>query len=141
MLDSNVVSIGRSFGYMSYTLQNVDLSKTSVQELPSYFWHDSVSASTDVEMTLTLPNTLTMIRYDAVSNPRIKKLTIPANVSVIENDALSLPNVTEITFLNTGTFSEVGIFGSINRNCVIRGRKGSSAENIAKRYVLKFQAI
>lgn len=141
VLDSNVVSIGRSFGYMAYTLQNVDLSKTSVQELPPYFWHDSVSASTDVEMTLTLPNTLTTIRYDSISNPHIKKLTIPANVSVIENDALSLPNVTELTFLNTGTFSEVGIFGSINRNCVIKGRKGSSAENIAKRYVLKFQAI
>ena len=138
-LPSTVTEINLGLAYNNSPLVKMDLSQTKVTVLPQFTWLNS--ANDGVDRTLLLPNTLTRIQYNSIRIVSAKSLEIPASVTTIESAAIGLDNAEEIIFRNRGKFTSNSIFWTISSRCVVRGYPGSSAEDIALQYTLKFEAL
>ena len=136
ILPPTVNSLKSSLVYWNQEVEIVDLSNTSIADLPEY----SFTADSDNDHKILLPDTLISMRIRCIIG-RFSTLTIPKSVNLIENAAFSLGYTLEIIFLNPGKFTANSIFGSISRSCVIKGYRGSTAEDIAKQYTLMFEPL
>ena len=115
----------------------LDYSQTKITTLSSY----TVGGMLD-GFQVKLPDTLKAIAGSAAIFSRtMKSLEIPANVTSIVPASLYLHNLEELTFWNPNKFTSNNIFGQISPRCVIRGYKGSSAEDVARQYTLRFEAL
>lgn len=137
ILPSTVNSLKSSLVYWNLDVEIVDLSNTSITDLPNYSF---TTASDQDDHKILLPDTLIRMGTWCIMG-RFSTLTIPKSVNLIENAALSLPRTLEIIFLNPGKFNASSIFQVINKLCVIKGYRGSTAEDIAKQYTLMFEPL
>ena len=147
-LPASVREIGYGLSYAhNGNIRVLDLSKTGIEYFTSYMWYDvSRNGVTDVK-ELIFPTAQLSIATRCIELHNISTFEVPANVYYISPNAIILPYVTRITFHNRGMFTTINnvtnnsIFGAINRSCVISGYKGSSAEDIANAYTLRFEPL
>ena len=116
--------------------RTLDFSKTQLTVFPTYG-----AASGLEDVTVLLPPSLTSISTAAIYCRYMKTLTIPENVAYISPSAFYLSSLQEMIFLNPGKFRATSIFAVISRSCVIKGYRGSTAEDIAKQYTLMFEPL
>ena len=150
-LPATVNTIGYGFAYNTDSLQNLNLSRTSITRLPAYTWW-SVAGDTQPR-SLTLPASLTVIKKEAIYLDNITSVTIPASVTTIESGSIGLVTAESITFEDRGYLNSNGtkvfnlttyknIFATIDRRCVIRGYgEDSPAKAIADEYSLQFDNL
>lgn len=150
-LPATVNTIGYGFAYNTDSLQNLNLSRTSITRLPPYTWR-SVAGDTQPR-SLTLPTSLTVIKREAIYLDNITSVTIPASVTTIESGSIGLVTAESITFEDRGYLNSNGtkvfnlttyknIFATIDRRCVIRGYgEDSPAKAIADEYSLQFDNL
>lgn len=136
ILPSTVNSLKSSLVYWNQDVEIMDLSNTSITDLPDY----SFTTDSDNDHKILLPDTLISMRVWCIMG-RFSTLTIPKSVNLIENSAFSLTRTLEIIFLNPGKFNASSIFHAINKLCVIKGYRGSTAEDIARQYTLMFEPL
>lgn len=118
-------------------IQTIDYSQTKITELSSY----TVAGFSD-GFQVKLPNTLERLYGGAtVFSSSMESLEIPASVTLVASSSIFASNLKELIFKNKGTFTANSIFGAISRNCVIRGYRGSSAEDVARQYTLMFEPL
>lgn len=115
----------------------LDYSQTKITTFSSY----AVGGVLD-GFQVKLPNTLEVITGGVtIFSATMKSLEIPASVTSIAPASLYLHNLEELTFWNPNKFTSNSIFGVISPRCVIRGYKGSSAEDVARQYTLRFEPL
>lgn len=118
-------------------IQTIDYSQTKITVLTSY----TVAGSSD-GFQVKLPDTLERLYGGAtVYSNSMESLELPASVTLIVPSSIYASNLKELIFKNKGTFTANSIFGEISRSCVIRGYRGSSAEDVARQYTLMFEPL
>ena len=117
----------------------IDYSQTKITELRSYTCggHPTLQG-----FQVKLPNTLVIIQGGAVIySDNLEELDIPASVTTIAPVSIYTKNLKTITFRNPGQFTANSIFGMISQQCVVRGYRGSTAEDVARQYTLRFEPL
>lgn len=118
-------------------VKTVDFSQTKITELSSYVAGGALDG-----FQVKFPNTLTRITGGAtIFSSTLKRLEIPASVTSIAQASFYVAELEELIFLNPNEFVCNNIFGLISTKCVIRGYRGSSAEQIARQYTLRFEPL
>ena len=117
----------------------IDYSQTKITELRSY----TCGGHTNLKgFQVKLPNTLKIIAGGAaIYSDNLEELDIPASVTTITVVSIYTKNLKTITFRNPGQFTANSIFGSISQQCVVRGYRGSTAEDVARQYTLRFEPL
>ena len=116
----------------------IDYSQTKITVLGSY----TCGGHTALQgFQVKLPNTLVVIQSAAIYSDNLEELDIPASVTTIASTSIYTKNLKTITFRNPGKFAANSIFGMISQQCVVRGYRGSTAEDVARRYTLRFEPL
>lgn len=114
--------------FMGTGVVNVDLSRSSVSEVPEYSFAYTPSLS-----AVTLPDTVRGIRANAFKNSKIQILTVPGQFQNINKDAFGDDDYSDPDDCHTagGLTSMNGLPGKTNL-ALMQCEKGSMAEGFAK---------
>lgn len=143
-IPDSVTSIGKYTFRKCTRLSTITLSKNLTEISDGLFMNSGLEEIkyNDSDIKNVLSNNIKRIGTEAFSGTKLESINIPDGITTIgENAFANCKDLTDVTISKGVTTIEEDAFAECSKDLVIKGEKGSKAEQYAKDNNIKFQSI